>query len=165
MIINPVYCPVEAFHNLCCIMCFEHTNPVSGVWAVVMRRMIWINRHISFIIYIVLCVWSTQTLWVESEQWSWDWCDGSKNTSLKSSSKLDTSAWCPTPHVNPRHYHKVFWNSMAILDTLKSPLGLLAAPCRKAPDKLIDGHEWLTIWQESHLQLRRTGVNPYQFLS
>ena len=54
---------------------------------------------------------------------------------------------------------------MAILDTLKSPLDLFAAPCRKAPDKLIEGHEWLTIRQESQLQLWRTGVNPYQFLS
>ena len=48
MIINPVNCIVEAFHNLCFILCFEHTNPVSGVWAVVMGLMLWINGYIAW---------------------------------------------------------------------------------------------------------------------
>ena len=120
------------------------------------------QRH--FIIYVVICVSSTQRLWVESEQWPRDWCYVSMNDTSLILIQTGYIGLMSLRPINPRHYHIVFFNSMAISATQKSCLGLLGAPCRTAPDKVIDGHNWLVIRQESQLQSRRPGVNLYQFL-
>ena len=73
------------------------------------------QRH--FIIYFVICVSSTQRLWVESEQWPRDWSYVSMNDTSLILIQTGYIGLMSLRPINPRHYHIVFYNSMAILAT------------------------------------------------
>ena len=70
------------------------------------------QRH--FIIYVVICFSSTQRLWVESEQWPRDWCYVSMNDTSLILIQTGYIGLMSLRPINPRHYHIVFFNSMAI---------------------------------------------------